>query len=343
MFESFHGNAAAVDTLRAMIAANRIPQTILLEGPQGVGKATLARKLAAAVLGNEALIERDDLSLEANAEIIADREKWPAEKRNEEPLFFSSHPDFLTFPPDGPMRQISIPQMRFLREQAQYLPMKGNRRVFLIDRLDKANDQAANSLLKTLEEPPPYLILIATAVNAYDLLPTIRSRSVPIRLAPLGKEEMQLYVKSRSLDAPERRLTLAGGSPGVAMSLDLEIFDKRRKAMLALLAAASGISPFGSWVRYSEALSASKSERLEDYLHVLYQLLQDLVRVANDVPPERNADVKKELTEIAGAVHFEWIEKAMRQTDELVELVRRNIQKGLALDAMVVSLAAARR
>src|SRR6185295_14357402 len=110
-----------------------------------------------------------------NATIIADREKWPAEKRNEDPLFFSSHPDFLTFAPDGPLRQLTIPQMRLLKDRAQLMPLHGSRRVFLIDSIDRANEQAANSLLKTLEEPPPHLILIMTARNPYDLLPTIRS------------------------------------------------------------------------------------------------------------------------------------------------------------------------
>ena len=72
----------------------------------------------------------------------------PADKRNDDPLFFGTHPDFLTFPPDGPMRQISIPQMRLLKERAQFKPLHGERRVFLIDQADRANEQAANSLLE---------------------------------------------------------------------------------------------------------------------------------------------------------------------------------------------------
>ena len=119
------------------------------------------------------------MSLESNVAAIADREKWTSEKRNEDPLLFSSHPDFVTFAPDGPLRQITIPQMRLLKERAPLKPLKGDWRVFLIDSIDRANEQAANSLLKTLEEPPPHLILIMTARNAYDLLPTIRSRAVP--------------------------------------------------------------------------------------------------------------------------------------------------------------------
>ena len=117
-------------------------------------------------------------------------------------MLFASHPDFITFPPDGPLRQLSIPQMRVLKERAQFLPNHGNRRVFLIDHIDRSGDQAANSLLKILEEPPPYLILIATAENAYDLLPTIRSRSVMFQFHPLSPEKMNVFAHSRQLSDP---------------------------------------------------------------------------------------------------------------------------------------------
>src|SRR5690606_15866580 len=140
--------AEAASTLEAMIERDRVPQTILLAGPAGVGKATLARRFTARLIGDPRKVENDDLSLPANAAIIADREKWPADKRGDDPLLFASHPDFVTFPPDGPMRQISIQQMRSLKERAQFKPLKGDRRVFLIDQLDRANEQAANSLLK---------------------------------------------------------------------------------------------------------------------------------------------------------------------------------------------------
>src|SRR5271170_2550652 len=176
-----------------MIRGDRITQTLLLSGPEGVGKATLARRFAALLLGDPQKIEADDLSLESNASLIADREKWTADKRNEDPLFFSSHPDFLTFAPDGPLRQITIPQMRLLKDRARLNPLKGAWRVFLIDSIDRANEQAANSLLKVLEEPPPHLILIATARNPYDLLATIRSRSVPFHLARLRADDLQAF------------------------------------------------------------------------------------------------------------------------------------------------------
>src|SRR5512133_1766899 len=108
MFDNFWGNPQAVAALEKMVAQDRIPQTMLFAGPEGVGKATLARRLAALLLGYPDQIERDDLSLPENLQTIADRERWPADKRNQDPLFLATYPDFVTFPPDGPLRQISI-------------------------------------------------------------------------------------------------------------------------------------------------------------------------------------------------------------------------------------------
>src|SRR5215472_4806138 len=186
MFENFWGNRHVTDAVEQMLAQDRLSQTLLFSGPEGVGKATLARRLGQLLLGRPELIEQDDLSLPNNVELVATREKLPADKRNDDPLTFNSHPDFVTFAPDGPLRIISIQQTRLLKERAQYLPHRGSRRIFLIDHVDRANEQAANSLLKTLEEPPPHLILIMTAENPYELLPTIRSRAVPFHFAPLS-------------------------------------------------------------------------------------------------------------------------------------------------------------
>jgi DNA polymerase-3 subunit delta' len=337
--DNFFGNVAVAAALDDMIRGARIPQTLLLSGPEGVGKATLARRFAARLLAYDSQkIEQDDLSLASNIDLTSEREKWTADKRNEDPLVFGSHPDFLTFPPDGPLRQLTMQQMRLLRERSQLKPLRGAWRVFLIDMIDRANEQAANSLLKVLEEPPAHLILILTARNPYDLLPTIRSRAVPFRLGRLNDVEMRTFLAGRGLDHPDRRLKLAEGSPGLAVSIDLEVYDKRRTAMLALLRAASGLDPFGAWLKHSDAIAARRSEKLESYLEVLYALLEDLVRLTNAPGSIRNDDLREELETLAGSVSFEWLRLAVTKVDELVDLARRNIQKQLAFDAFASEL-----
>jgi DNA polymerase III subunit delta' len=336
-WEGFFGNAAVAKALAEAIERGKIPQTLLFSGPAGVGKATLVRRFAARLLGDRAgRIECDDLSLEANAARIAEREKWPPDKRNDDPLVFASHPDFLTFAPDGPLRQITIEQMRLLKDRAALKPLRGAWRVFLIDSIDRANEQAANSLLKTLEEPPPHLILILTARNAYDLMATIRSRAVPFHFARLPDEQMRAFLATRQVDDPERRLQLAEGSPGMAVSMDLEAYDRRRAAMLALLRTASGLETFAGWMKYSEAIAARRAEKLEWYLEALYSLIDDVVRVGHGMPEVRNLDIRGEIEALARKVSFAWLQKMVERVDELVELARRNIQKTIALDALAV-------
>jgi DNA polymerase III subunit delta' len=338
VFPDFYGNSEVVGILERMIARRRVPQTLLIDGPAGAGKATLVRRFAAALVGDARKIEQDDLSLASNRAILADREKWASDKRAEDPLLFASHPDFLTFPPDGPLRQISIQQMRELKERARFQPLRGERRVFLIDGIDRAGEHAANSLLKVLEEPPPYLVLVMTAVNPYDLLPTIRSRAVPFHLAPLGDDEMRRFAASRKLDQAERRLPLAAGSPGLAVSVDLDTFDRRRAAMVKLLEVSAGRAPFADWLKHSESIASRKTEKLDFYLDVLYILLGDLVRLRESGAGLRNPDLEGQLRPLAEGVSFEWIRRAVGRVDELVELLRRNIQKSIALDAFALEL-----
>jgi len=338
MFDNFFGNSRAQAILEKMISGGRMPHTILLDGPEGVGKATLARRFAARIIGGAAQIEQDDLSLPANTEVLAEREKWPSDKRADDPFFLASNPDFVTFAPDGPLRQISIQQMRALKERAQFGPLRGERRVFLIDGLDRANEQAANSLLKTLEEPPPYLIIVATAENPYDLLPTIRSRSVPIQLSRLTVSEMSAFAESRAMPEAARRAALAGGSPGVAASLDLDVYIKRRDAMQALIESASAQAPFGRWAAQSEKLALARSEKLEPYLKSLYLLLEDMLHLQQGRGEIRNEDLTDTLEKLAAGVTLEWLRAAVHKTDDLIEFLRRNIQKNIALDAMVLEL-----
>jgi len=338
VFENFWGNRHVQTTLENMIARERVPQTLLFAGLEGLGKATLARRFAARLLGSPGKIEQDDLSLPENASAIAAREKLPADKRNEDPLFFGSHPDFLTFPPDGPMRQIGIPQMRLLKERAQFKPLRGDRRVFLIDQADRANEQAANSLLKTLEEPPDHLILIMTADNVYDLLPTIRSRSVLLNFSPLSNDDMKDFARVLGLDNAERRIALSGGSPGIAASLDIELFQKRRNAMLALLKTGAGAAPYAAWLPISETLGRSKSEKLELYLKLLYELLRDLTLLGESNAAIRNVDLRAELAALSSRVSRKWLINAVKSVDEIAALLRRNIQKQIALDGLLMQL-----
>ncbi len=352
MFRNFFGNRTVAESLERMIASGRVAQTLLLAGPEGVGKATLARRFAARLLADGSAaeeaeiaekIERDDLSLPENRKILEEREKLPGEKRAEEPLFFSNYPDFVTICPEGPLRQISIQQMRLARSRAQLRPLKGRWRVFLIDHMDRAGAQAADALLKTLEEPPEHLVLLMTAENPFDLPATIRSRSVTFWLAPLSQAEMQEAARAFGWKDAERRIALSGGCPGVAASLDLEEYRRRRAVALAMLEAAAGTASFADWVKQSQGLLASKTEKLGLYVRPLYGLLGDLLLLFGGGGQLRNEDVRERLERVVQRVDFDWLWEAVELVDDWDGLERRNVQKTAVADQFVVRLAGSAR
>jgi len=182
------------------------------------------------------------------------------------------------------------------------------------------------------------MILIMTARNAYDLLPTIRSRAVQMQFGRLSDEEMGAFAQARGLNHADRRLPLARGCPGFAIDLDIETYDRRRAAMLKLLEVGARSAPFSDWAKHSEYISARKTEKLDYYIDVLYILLEDLLLVKHRGDDLRNPDLRKELEVLASQVPFEWIRTAVAKADELVALLRRNIQKAIALDAFALEL-----
>jgi DNA polymerase-3 subunit delta' len=159
-----------------------------------------------------------------------------------------------------------------------------------------------------------------------------------MHLAPLSNTEMRAFASTRGLTDIDRRIALASGSPGLAVSMDLDAYDDRRAAMLTLLEVAAGRAPFSEWAKCSEAIAARKQEKLDLLLRVLYHLLEDILLLSHDGGEIRNLDRRAELQSLADGVSFPWIRAALKRADELSELVVRNIQKSIALDAFAVEM-----
>ena len=123
----------------------------------------------------------------------------------------------------------------------------------------------------------------------------------------------------------------------MAVSLDLDTYDQRRAGMLTFLEAACGAAPFSAWLKDAESIAARR-EKLEGYLNVLYILLEDVLLTTHHPERVRNRDIAGQLQRIAEAASFEWLNSAVKKVDELYELLRRNIQKSVALDALLLSL-----
>ena len=350
----FIGHERIAASLWRMVSESRLPQTLLFAGKHGIGKATLARHLAAGMncasgpgkpCGECSACIRIfevDLSAEQFREQLERRRKLTSDKRKAEPLVFAPHPDVLIFPLDGPMRLFSIDQARLLRESAQFAPAEGRRRIFVLEHADRATLEASNALLKSLEEPAPKLTIILTSENPFALLPTIRSRTIPFYFSPLARREMDEFLQSRKdVDSQQRALVSAWaeGSPGAAISLDMGEFGRRREAMLSLLRTALKQGGFAKLSADLGSLGRGESGQIDRLAAMLTSLLRDLLRLrvkaAGDLVHD---DISDEMAQLARRVSFRWLERAVKGLQELEQLQRMNVQKQIAVEAYALDL-----
>src|SRR5215469_7294912 len=197
-FSDFRGNSEIVNRLREMLARDHFPHAVVLAGSQGCGKYTLAVMLAQAMnclspirspglpdfcgtCANCTRIAADRDLDKCLAEAIEARENLRETDRKETRIFVQTHPDVLVSPPDPPQRMIKVDQVRRVIESIYFRPAEGRERVFIFT--DSAfMKEAANSLLKVLEEPPEFATILLLAENPGELLPTIRSRCMVLSL-----------------------------------------------------------------------------------------------------------------------------------------------------------------
>ena len=204
------GQPAAVAAIAAMLGGG-MPHALLLAGPPGVGKGTLADDIAAGLL-----CRADDPS-----------NRPCRECRGCRALAHGNHPDLHRLGPTGAGLVIPIGGreergVRDLVRDLALLPVEGGSRVAIVTAADRMTDDAQAAFLKTLEEPPPGTVLILTAADEERLLPTIRSRCVRLRLGPVARLEVeQILVEAGLVDAPlaARLARLSGGRPGDAVAL----------------------------------------------------------------------------------------------------------------------------
>jgi DNA polymerase-3 subunit delta' len=343
-----------------MLARDRFPHAVILTGPRGSGKFTLAQMLAKAMnclappegalpefcgaCANCARIAlADDLDARF-AEAVEARENLRDADKKETRIFVQTHPDALIIPPDPPQMMIKVDQVRHVIANIYYRPAEAARKVYIFT--DSAfMKEAANALLKVLEEPPEFATLFLLTENSGELLPTIRSRSLTFSLAPLRIEELDRYLAAGrpEWNAKQRALVarLCGGAAGNARCFDLAGYSAARKDALILVQSAIQDEDHSTLFRTTETYrsGAEGKRKTEDLIRALYLLLEDLLALKSNAPElARNTDILPELRKLAGAVDFAWISTAAQGVGELESGMRRNLLRSLALDAFATTV-----
>ena len=369
-FSEFLGNAAVIDNLRAAIATGRLPHSLVIAGARGSGKYTLALMLAMAQQcevqpreqssdGRELasfcgrchnctrIIESADLEVRVD-EAIAAREEMRETDKKDTRVLIQTHPDVLIVPPDPPQLMIKLGQIRTLIHRAQYLPSEAPAKVFIIT-ASSFMKEAANSLLKLLEEPPPYVHLILLTENPGELLPTIRSRCAFARLGALPPEEIAELLAARRPEwsRSDRELIgrLSDGAAGRALAFNLQEYTAARADAFTLLAGLERTNDHSTLFRATETYRSGAEGQVKTaaLLRALASLLEDVLMLQSGAAGRvRNIDRRKDLERMAQGVTFEWIESAMRAVDAAQTGMRRNLLRSLSLDALALQLETAR-
>jgi DNA polymerase-3 subunit delta' len=324
------GHEWAVDMLRRHVARGETRHAYLFAGAPGLGRRTLALRLAQALNcekpvapGEPCFICRTCKQIEA-----------------------MQHPDLAVIQAmdeDGASKEggtLRVDQIREVQRTLNLKPYQSPFRVALFLRFQEANDNAANALLKTLEEAPAHAILLLTADNPEQLLPTINSRCEILRLRSLPLETIVAALLDHGVDEARASLlaNISGGRPGFARKLieDATVLEKREERLndLQTILPASRVDKFS----YAEKLAKDKDVMRQTIIVWLSYWRDVLLRVAGAETPLINVDRNMEIEFLAGRLNLSAARKVVSAHESALEKMERNVNSRLLAEVLLMDL-----
>lgn len=329
-----------------MLVVDRVPHSLLFAGAEGVGKKRFALELAKSfVCQNPNNFEACDKCAACKR---ADKFAFPKtdDRDAHQKVIFSEHTDIGLVIPYN--KNILIDAIRDLEKEANFRPYESKARFFLIDdaeKLNTAKDNAANALLKTLEEPAPtsYLFLITSRPDA--LLPTIISRCQTIRFAPITAMEIENYLletKKFSPDDAKLLAKLSRGSIGNVLSMDLEKFRQGRETMLKVLESLLIKQDRTVLLRTAEEMNDAKNkDNYNASLEILESLIHDVWKLSLGENEENivHADIKTHLKELTENAASKRLARWLTEIETMRENFNVNLNRKIATDALFMQMA----
>jgi DNA polymerase III delta' subunit len=317
-FKDILGNSGVKKILHRVLKQKKLPNSLLFSGPEGIGKKEAALVVAKALN----CLKKSSDSCEECAHCRA--------------INNGNFPDVMVISPAKDV--LKIDQMRLLKETAYLKPMVGHKRVFIVVEAEKMNEEASNSLLKILEEPPPFSHIILVTPNPYRIIPTIKSRCQLFRFSPIPKEAIQKALVDKGFQ-PERAQILSLYSAGnleKALGLDWEqVQSQRRKAwhLFLTLHKREKAAPLLKQLSTSRAVAR---EELEDTLKSLASFCRDVILIKEKAAPELlfNPDFERDLEELALSIPMEKAVDFLTEIDRGMASLRRNINVNIFVSSL---------
>ncbi|MGF1507389.1 MAG: ATP-binding protein [Anaerolineae bacterium] len=316
------GHEWAVYLMRGRLATGRFGHAYLITGTPGIGRATLAIRAAQAL--NCLDTTSPDPCFSCRACVMIER---------------GIHPDITTIAAEG--RTIKTETIREMQHDLALQPLEGRYKIVLIEDFQKATDNAADALLKTLEEPPSRARLLLTADAARNVRPTIVSRSQVITLRPVPSRVIEEALVERDYASPQEApllAHLAAGRPGWAISAatDPTVLENRIAVQQQII----DVLRANRVYRFSYAESIYRSEGLGEMLDIWQAWWRDIMlRVEGaDVAPV-NADRTDDIDRLGAMLGVEEVRKALRAVRATIHLLNHtNANKRLALEVMLLQM-----
>ena len=316
-FESFIGNRRIIERLRRKLREGRFPHGLMFSGPAGTGKHTCALIMAKAL--NCAKAQPGDFCDKCSS----------CRKINS-----GTHPDVMTVSVEDEATQIKIAQVRRLLEILDLQPLEGRNKVFVIDPADSLNPEAANAVLKGLEEPPPNTFFFLITVNVHELLLTVRSRCQVYNFTPLTLDEIRQHT-----GADELIVRWSQGSIGRSRGLDVSRLKSEREIVIDFLeiALTANQDQFQDLLGMSAEIGRARHD-FESRMAILSVLIADILYITEGLTEKLvNIDLQERLTKLAGRVTVEQLIRMSEFLRFVESGLKSNVNRQMLADVLVLT------
>jgi len=320
-FAEIVGHERIVEVFRRSVRSGKISHSYIFEGVPGCGRRKTALALIQAIYCQA--VDDDACGV------------CPACRK----VTGGNHGDIHFVEPLPDKRDISIDQLREIQRELSLRPYEAPRKACIMEPAERMSVNAANSLLKTLEEPPGNAIIILLTENADMLLTTIRSRCQLIRFSPLSPENIRLLLVRNGMapDSADLLAPMAEGSMQRAVELDNDALSARRELLLTHLSALT-LGRIASVFDTAEELAGNRDETLES-LDLLLSLARDVVYLHAGSSQIVNTSVRPALEAFAARCTMDGALQMLGSITETRRAVQRNANNKLALDCLFMRMA----